>query len=348
MAEGREIDKRMEPKVSVIIPVYNAGKYLRQCLDSVVNQSLREIEVICVDDGSTDGSAGILLEYASKDARIQVIAQNNSGPGIARNHGLSAATGEYIIFLDADDWFERDMLSSLLDTADRNGADVTICRAERFDNQTGKALDSGWMLKEEYLPGEAFSPEEIAEHLFQFTYGQVWDKLYSASFLKSTGVTFPALRCSEDTAFAYMTLLSAERIAVLPEIKVHYRVNRKTSVSNSFTSQSEAPFESFRLIYEFLQRSGLYTRYEKSFLNWAMEYLTWQVCNAPDDETRKLYYEMFHDTWMPQLKNSRKADIDVGLVRKIKIRAVELLPFDILNTILHIYKGIKWNLLSAS
>lgn len=348
MVERRQIDRDMEIKVSVIIPVYNAENYLRQCLDSVISQSLREIEVICVDDGSSDGSADILLEYAASDERIRIIEQKNSGPGIARNCGLAAAAGKYIIFLDADDWFEQDMLSALLDTASRNQADITICKAERFDNQTGQALNSAWMLKEEYLPGEAFSPEEIAGHVFQFTYGQVWDKLYSADFLKRAGVSFPALRCAEDTAFAYMTLLSAGRIAVLPEVKVHYRVNRDSSVSNSFFSQPEAPFEAFRLIYEFLQRSGLYTRYEKSFLNWAMEYLTWQVCNAPDDETRKLYYEMFHDTWMPQLKNSRKADIDVGLVRKIKIRAVELLPFGILNTILHIYKGIKWNLLSAS
>lgn len=341
MAEGRRISRSMEPKVSVIIPVYNAEKYLRQCLDSVINQSLREIEIICVDDGSTDGSREILSEYAARDARIRVIAQKNSGPGRARNCGLTAGTGEYIIFLDADDWFEQDMLSGLLETAERNMADITICKAERFDDRTGQALDSAWMLKEEYLPGEAFAPEEIADHVFQFTYGQVWDKLYSAGFLKSSGITFPALRCAEDTAFVYVTLLSAGRIAVLPEVKVHYRVNRKSSVSNLFVSQPEAPFEAFRMIYDYLRQTGLYACYEKSFLNWAMEYLVWQVCNAPNDEIRKLYYGLFHDTWMPRLKNSRKADKNVGLVRKIKIRAVEFLPFSILNTILHIYKGIK-------
>lgn len=331
----------MEPKVSVIIPVYNTEKYLRQCLDSVINQSLREIEIICVDDGSTDGSTGILLEYAARDERIRVIVQENSGPGMARNCGLAATMGEYIIFLDADDWFEQDMLYDLFETAERNNADITLCKAERFDAQTGQTLDSSWMLKEKYLPGESFSPVDISEYLFQFTYGQVWDKLYSANFLKITGISFQALRCSEDTAFAYMTLLSAGRIAVLPEVKVHYRVNRKTSVSNSFANQPEAPFEAFRLIYDFLLQTGLYACYEKSFLNWAMEYLVWQVCNAANDEIRKLYYELFHDTWMPRLKNSRKADIDVGPISKIKIWAVESLPFGILNMILHVYKGIK-------
>lgn len=332
----------MEPKVSVIIPVYNTEKYLRQCLDSVINHSLREIEIICVDDGSTDGSTGILLEYAARDERIRVIAHKNSGPGMARNCGLAAAMGEYIIFLDADDWFEQDMLYDLFETAERNNADITICKAERFDNQTGQALDSAWMLKEEYLPGEAFSPEEIAGHVFQFTYGQVWDKLYSAGFLKSSGITFPALRCSEDTAFAYMTLLSAGRIAVLPKVKVHYRVNRKNSVSNSFTSQPEAPFEAFRLIYDYLRQTGLYACYEKSFLNWAMEYLVWQVCNMPDKEIRHLYYDELHSKWFPELKlGSCPAAYFENREVYLKFLLTKFLPFPLYTALVDIHKQIK-------
>ena len=234
------------------------------------------------------------------------------------------------------------MLSALLDTASRNQADITICKAERFDNQTGQALNSAWMLKEEYLPGEAFSPEEIAGHVFQFTYGQVWDKLYSADFLKRAGVSFPALRCAEDTAFAYMTLLSAGRIAVLPEVKVHYRVNRDSSVSNSFFSQPEAPFEAFRLIYEFLQRSGLYTRYEKSFLNWAMEYLTWQVCNMPDKQLRHRYYDELHTKWFPELKlDCRPAACVENREVYIKFLLTRFLPFPLYTELVDIYKRRK-------
>ena len=93
----------MAPKVSVVLPVYNVGKYLRQCMDSIVGQTLEEIEIICVDDGSSDDSPQILQEYARKDPRVRVICQQNQGAGAARNHGLSVAQGEYLSFLDSDD-----------------------------------------------------------------------------------------------------------------------------------------------------------------------------------------------------------------------------------------------------
>ena len=98
------------PKVSVIVPVYNAQSHLRQCLDSIMGQTLREIEILCVDDGSTDGSAQILEEYKGCDPRLHVIMQENIGAGAARNRGLAEASGEYLSFLDADDFFEPDML----------------------------------------------------------------------------------------------------------------------------------------------------------------------------------------------------------------------------------------------
>ena len=144
-------------KVSVIIPVYNAEKYLRQCLDSVLGQSLKELEVICVDDGSTDSSREIIMEYANRDGRVKSLSQSNSGPGAARNLGLSVANGENVIFLDADDWFECDFLEKTCACIERTEADICICKAERFDSQTGKTLPSEWMLKTEYIPGEVFA-----------------------------------------------------------------------------------------------------------------------------------------------------------------------------------------------
>ena len=92
-------------QVSVVIPIYNTEQYLRQCLDSVVGQTLTDIEVICVDDGSTDGSPPILAEYAAQDSRFQIMTQENAGPGAARNSGLRVSSGEYLIFLDSDDWY---------------------------------------------------------------------------------------------------------------------------------------------------------------------------------------------------------------------------------------------------
>ncbi len=174
--------------MSVIIPVYNIERHLRQCLDSVTGQTLTELEIICVDDGSTDGSPEILADYAQRDGRFQIITQPNTGPGVARNTGMDRATGEYLIFLDSDDWFEPDFLERMVAKAKETGADVTICRTVEFDTDTGAELPSEWMLKERYLPKETFAPEEMAEHIFQFTYGWPWDKLYRAEMVRQAGL----------------------------------------------------------------------------------------------------------------------------------------------------------------
>ena len=115
-------------KVSVILPVYNEEKYLPQCLDSICGQTLREIEIICVDDGSTDSSPQILEGYAKKDARVKLIRQENQFAGVARNKGMSYATGKYLSFLDADDYYAPEMLEKMAEEAEKNKADIVICR----------------------------------------------------------------------------------------------------------------------------------------------------------------------------------------------------------------------------
>ena len=128
------------PKVSVIIPVYNVEEYLRECLDSVVNQTLKEIEIICVDDGSTDNSLEILKEYAKKDSRITVITQQNLHAGVARNAGLAVARGEYLSFLDSDDFFELNMLEETYEVAKTENSDLTFYQYKNYNNEITDAI----------------------------------------------------------------------------------------------------------------------------------------------------------------------------------------------------------------
>ena len=124
------------PKISVIIPVYNAEKYLEKCLDSILQQTFREIEVICVDDGSQDASKQILRRYASQDARVIVVEQKNMYAGVARNRGMELAKGKYLIFLDADDFFHPDMLRRAYACSEQYRADITIFNVKCFSDQT--------------------------------------------------------------------------------------------------------------------------------------------------------------------------------------------------------------------
>ena len=115
-------------KVSVILPIYNEEKYLAQCLDSICGQTLKEIEIICVDDGSTDNSTHILKDYAKKDSRITLITQENQFAGAARNKGMACAVGKYLSFLDADDYYAPEMLEKMVKEAEENRADIVMCR----------------------------------------------------------------------------------------------------------------------------------------------------------------------------------------------------------------------------
>lgn len=124
------------PKVSVIIPVYNAENYLKECLDSILKQTLQEIEVICVNDGSSDGSLSILNEYVKEDSRLKIISQENQGAGSARNNGLKYAKGLFVIFLDCDDIFEHNMLEIMYSKAILLNLDVCVCRSDQFNNDT--------------------------------------------------------------------------------------------------------------------------------------------------------------------------------------------------------------------
>lgn len=291
--------------VSVVIPVYNIEAHLRQCLDSVEAQTLSDLEIICVDDGSTDTSLQILQKYAEQDSRFRIVTQTNAGPGMARNAGLKAATGKFLIFLDSDDWFEPEFLELMVKQAEKSGADVTICRAIEFDTDTKTEFPAEWMLKTQYLPGEIFSPVDVKAYLFQFTYGMAWDKLYVRSFLTQKNLTFPSLLNSEDLAFVFPSLLAANCIAVLDRVLLHHRVNRAESVSNTRCSQPEAPYQAFNIVKDYLETTGQMGQYEQSFLNWAMEFLVWHVCNMDDPIIQRQYLSVLRKIWFPAVSFDR-------------------------------------------
>ena len=333
-------------QVSVVVPVYNMEKHLRQCLDSVAGQTLRELEIICVDDGSTDASPEILSEYAHRDSRFQIITQENAGPGAARNRGLSRADGEYIIFLDCDDWFEPDMLEFMRKRAEETGADVTVCRAVEFDTGTGRELPSEWMLKRQYLPGEVFSPKEIAEHIFQFTYGWPWDKLLRMEYIRRIDLKYPPLPNSEDLVFVFqalaLALALAERIAVMPERLVYHRVNRTSSVSNSRHKNPEVPHQALVLLREGLRDRGMYREYERSFLNWAMEFLVWNAANMGDDHAQRTYFQKLKREWLPEMGfEAHSRDYYRDRFAYCKYLLARFAPWPVFVTALKSYKVLK-------
>ncbi len=206
------------PKVSVIIPVYNVEKYLRQCLDSVVSQTMHDIEIICVNDGSTDSSGRILEEYSLKDNRIVVINQENAGQSTARNKGLKIAAGEYIAFLDSDDYMEPDLCELAYNKAKQTGADIAMYFFDTFgeDYMNVSAIDN--------IPDDEIVIRDRKIDAVNDNNNVIWNMLYNRLFLEKHDILFLENVIFEDVHFSIKCACLCNKISVLRKRLVHYRI----------------------------------------------------------------------------------------------------------------------------
>ncbi len=235
-----------EIKVSVIIPVYNAENYLKQCLESIINQTLREIEIICVDDGSTDGSLEILRFYQDKDSRVQVYTQSNQYAGVARNTGIQYARGKYLIFWDCDDYFELHALETLYKQSEEDNAQICVCGARRYDEELGKSVPCPGYLKEKMIPERVpFNMQTNNDYILNFTCEAAWNKLYLRSFVEDAGIRFQSTRNGNDLFFTSIAFCLADRITLVRQALVTYRRNRSGSLVNTVDKDSLGIFHNW-------------------------------------------------------------------------------------------------------
>lgn len=242
------------PKISIIIPVYNTELYLRDCLESVVNQTMREIEIICINDGSTDSSGAILDEYAQKDSRFSVIHQKNAGQGAARNRGLDIAKGDYIQFVDSDDWIELNACEIAYNTA--QAQNLNAIGFEYIHHNTNQTPQED-LLEIVYRTGQ-FSgtlSSNIDKLEWGFYNGTSTCKfLWNKNFLLQNNIKFIEGVYLEDVEFIVHAAMALESIFVIPQVLYHYRItgiSTTTSVSGVFYEYGCSIFnQSYQLIPE--------------------------------------------------------------------------------------------------
>ncbi|EJV9414803.1 glycosyltransferase [Vibrio vulnificus] len=216
--------------VSVVVPIYNGEQYLRECLDSIRNQSLTTIEILCIDDGSTDRSKEIIKEIQLKDPRVKYFRQKNLGVSDARNFGLFKAVGEYVQFIDQDDLICVDMLETLYYAAKKNALDIVSCDISFFGLDS--TLDFHMPIPKEVVLDFTTESVHIVEYLRSFFskssgQGAIWNKLYKRDILlNSNRFVSRKLVKSEDTVFSFLILTSAERVMFLSDTFYKYRVRR--------------------------------------------------------------------------------------------------------------------------
>lgn len=231
----------MDELISVIVPVYNMEKYLKRCVDSILQQEYSRLEIILVDDGSTDSSPAMCDAYAEQDPRIKVIHKENGGLSDARNAGLEVAKGAYIGFVDSDDWIKPQMYKSMYEAAKKYQVPLVVCRyAEIFQDRIvdGSGHDIVELSREEVLD------IYICEHPQYKIYNSVWSKLFKREIIGDT--RFPKGRNSEDIVFTTKAFCKAERCVYIDEAFYNYVREREGSIMNGFAGdrmlKDEIPF----------------------------------------------------------------------------------------------------------
>lgn len=212
----------MEHLISVIVPIYNVEKYLSKCVDSIINQTYKNLEIILVDDGSPDNCPKICDEYENQDSRIKVIHKENGGLSDARNAGMKIASGDYIFFVDSDDWISVDTLYRLLDSAEQYGADIAECNIYSVkDNRTEEYYSNKFAL---YDNNYSIMQAYIKDYKIKTV---VWNKLYKKDILKN--ILFEVGKYNEDEFFTYRVLSNSERLVHIDYCGYYY-IQRGNSI----------------------------------------------------------------------------------------------------------------------
>ena len=272
------------PKVSVIVPVYNVENYIRKCLESLVEQTLEEIEIIIVNDGTKDNSMSIIKEFADKyPQKIVILEKENGGLSDARNYAIPHAKGEYIAFLDSDDYIEKNMYEDMYEIAKKEKSDMVECDFYwEYPHKTKTDIGQIYQGKKQML-------EKIRV--------VAWNKLIKRKILQETKIRFPVGYHYEDVEFTYQLIPYLEKVSFLKKPCIHY-IQREGSISNSQNERTKEIFDILENVIKFYKQKGIYEEYQEQ-----LEYIYARIlfCSSflrmVKIQDRKIRNELLKQTW---------------------------------------------------
>lgn len=289
-------------KISIIVPVYNVEKYIDKCLKSLVNQTLKDIEIIVVNDGSPDNSQKIIDKYAKKYSNVKSYIKKNGGISSTRNYGLKYAKGEYIAFVDGDDYVDITMFEKLYNKAKEKSYDVVECNPRMVD-------DNGKLIKDVYytLSNDVTTEEELKKYMINM-YTSVWNKIYKKS-LFNKGIKFKTGVWFEDVEFLYKLIPFVKSIGFVNE-NLYYYVQREGSITKTFDDRLYCYVDNWNGIIEFYKKNGLYDIYYKeieySYVRYLFASFIRQSSNYKDKENFNRTVEMAKKNVKEYFPNYRK------------------------------------------
>lgn len=289
-------------KISIIVPVYNVEKYIDKCLNSLVNQTLKDIEIIVVNDGSPDNSQKIVDKYTKKYSNVKSYIKKNGGISSTRNYGLKYAKGEYIAFVDGDDYVDITMFEKLYNKAKEKSYDVVECNPRMVD-------DNGKLIKDVYytLSNDVTTEEELKKYMINM-YTSVWNKIYKKS-LFNKGIKFKTGVWFEDVEFLYKLIPFVKSIGFVNE-NLYYYVQREGSITKTFDDRLYCYVDNWNGIIEFYKKNGLYDIYYKeieySYVRYLFASFIRQSSNYKDKENFNRTVEMAKKNVKEYFPNYRK------------------------------------------
>lgn len=291
----------LSPAVSVIIPCYNAEKYLDMCIESLLNQTLQDIEIICVDDGSTDCTLDRLHTYAQRDNRVRVFSQQNKFAGAARNLGLSHARGEYLVFLDSDDFFEENLAQDAYAEAVLHNADVVLYNARCYDD-TVNEFKKGWFLNIALVPEkQPFNMKDCPDRIYQISTPVPWTKMFRRQFLLDTKLQYQTLRHTNDIFFVFSAMAMAKKIVALDKILVNYRIGQNTNLQSTKNRDPLCFYAAYKAWHDKLQELGLLHTLHRSYANQAMNGCLYNLRSMNDLESQKIVFDKLREEIFDEL-----------------------------------------------
>lgn len=280
-------------KVSVVVPVYNVEDYLEECLDSIVNQTLKDIEIICVNDGSTDNSLEILNQYAEKDDRFTVISQENAGHAVATNRGMELAKGEYLFLMDSDDFLKLTAFEDTVKLADEKNVDFVLFQAINYymDTEEYKEQENYSMNRlANFVGDKVFNWKDVKKYIFNISVTP-WSKLYKRQFIEDCGAKFPEGLIFDDNVFFWDVLFNAERIVFL---RKHLFVRRWHSASSTKAGDKRFidSIEIYRLIWAQFKKYGAFEEFRQRLYNSRVR-VGYMRLSRIKPEFRKMFFDEY-------------------------------------------------------
>ncbi len=301
-------------KVTIIMPYQDVEEYISKSINTVLNQTLSDIEVICINDGSTDGTEDIIRQHAEQDGRIKMLSTGGmTGQANARNKGIEIAQGEYIGFVDSDDWVDLDMFEKMYNRAKEGDTDITMCGAYLYDDKTHeKYTDDYYSLKSlERLGQSVFSAEDTKDEILKINV-VLWNKIYKRDFIARSGVKLASGYIYEDMPYFFDTYLKAERVNILWEQKYYYRQNRRYSTMQNSDKKVYDRLDMSELTYKILKRWKYFEEKQGEIHRWIIDDIFHRY-TLLEDKYYEEYYKRMREMFINlNLTEEQKEDLRVG------------------------------------